>query len=128
MSHGAAKFCAYIQCDSQETNCWTQTFLCKLRELLDLGDLSETLLFGKTLEGVFEKVGVRSETRVFWNAVVVLTEAYSESVYLSGHRKRSTFPVRRPLASADHTVVPMAYFLYKGAYSFSGRSRWNMLG
>ena len=105
-----------------------QTVFCKLREPLDLADLGATLLFVKTLKRILEKVRVRSETRVFWNAVVVLTEAYNEKLGLSGDRMWNTFPVSRPLASADHTVVPMEYFLYKGAYSFSGRSRWNMLG
>ena len=51
-----------------------RTFLCKLGELLDFGDLGATLFFVKTLECILEEVRVRSETRIFWNAVVVLTD------------------------------------------------------
>lgn len=45
---------------------------------MDLADLGATILFIETLERVLEEVRVRSKTRTFWDAVVVLPGGYDD--------------------------------------------------
>lgn len=110
---------------------------------MNFPDLRMTLLFLETLDCPLEKVRVHRKPSTLGDTIVVLRDMYEISLLLPLHFDH-TFPVSRPLARAEKTVVPSSYFLYSGLnsnreltflcsitrpyrYSFSGRSRWNML-
>lgn len=53
---------------------------------MDLADLGATILLVETLERVLEEVRVRSKTRSFRDAVVVLTGGYDEKGDMDDNR------------------------------------------